>query len=394
MTNSALDNTVIGISAADLMTNGDENTILGSYAGNTLTAGIQNTFLGSRSGYGAALGSLNTFVGFAAGNNGSRNTVIGALSGNSISTGTDNTIIGTSSGNGLTTGSQNVLIGARSAYKLDTGTFNTCIGFDSGNSGVNNVTIGCFAGNVMKLSATDNILIGRSSGPVLTSGGQNILIGTTAGPNVTGGSRNILIGENSGGTMALSSDNIAIGSGINIPGSNNTLIGSNISVQAGGAFRVAAMGTNSLISASGFNETASLFSNNFYASIRGNGDFVVSGPAYKPGGGTWASTSDRRLKSNIESANTIMCENILKNLDLKRFTWNSDFNQLIKDRSQLGFIAQEVEGFLPKSVTTMQFEGLDDCKTLDTSQINMVMFGALKRSIERIDQLEELIANL
>ena len=91
-------------------------------------------------------------------------------------------------------------------------------------------------------------------------------------------------------------------------------------------------------------------------------------------------------------ANAVTCENILKNLNLKRFTWNEDFNPQVVDRTQLGFIAQEVEEYLPKSISTVQYAGIDDCKLIDLSQIHMIMYGALKRSIERIDELEAILA--
>ena len=375
-----------------MMSSAGNNAIIGTLAGANITSGMRNTLIGASTGVGLNTGSFNTFVGFGSGANGSNNTVIGSTAGNSMTTAADNTIIGVSAGNALTTGSQNTIIGGQGGYELISGNLNTIIGFGTGRSGIRNVSIGCFSGNLMTLFAVDNIAIGNSAGPKLTDGDQNIFIGTQAGANVTNGSRNILIGARSGGIMTSSSDNIAIGADISIPGTNNTLIGSNISVQAGAPFRVTAIGSNSSISATRFNDSASLFSNNAYATIYGNGAFVVSGEAYKAVAGSWAGTSDRRLKSNIQLANTIMCENIMKNLDLKRYTWNDDFNPIIKDRTQLGFIAQEVEEYLPKAISTTQYEGLDDCKLIDISQIHMIMYGALKRSIGRIDELEAILA--
>ena len=101
-----------------------------------------------------------------------------------------------------------------------------------------------------------------------------------------------------------------------------------------------------------------------------------------------------RLKKNIRVANLSLCENIVRNLDLSRFTWNDDFNPTVEDRSQLGFIAQEVEKFLPKSIVTQNYADIPDCKLLDATQISMVMYGVLKRSITRIDELETQIDEL
>jgi hypothetical protein len=81
----------------------------------------------------------------------------------------------------------------------------------------------------------------------------------------------------------------------------------------------------------------------------------------------------------------------MRNLDLKRFTWND--GETARDRTQLGFIAQEVEEILPKAVVTREFANISDCKLLDTSQIMMTMYGALKRCISRIDELEAIVFN-
>jgi hypothetical protein len=86
----------------------------------------------------------------------------------------------------------------------------------------------------------------------------------------------------------------------------------------------------------------------------------------------------------------MMCEDVMRKLDLKRFTWNETKTE--RDRTQLGFIAQEVEEILPKSVYTREFSNIPDCKLLDTSQITMAMYGALKRCITRIDELENILA--
>jgi hypothetical protein len=289
-------------------------------------------------------------------------------------------------------------------------------------SATENIIIGVSAARQLS-SGDQNIFIGANAGPSVTSGSQNILIGNQAGLNISGGSRNILIGENSGGIAALGSDNIGLGRDISIPGSNNCLIGLNIGTAIGtkricvvgidntnvngsnitlvgkniytsgpGASNISAIGQDVIITGTTLNNSVSLLNGTNSASLLGNGDFVVSGQAYKAVAGAWLGPSDARLKSNIHMANTILCENILKNLNLKRYTWNEDFNPQVTDRSQLGFIAQEVEEYLPKSISIAQHAGIDDCRLIDLSQIHMIMYGALKRSIERIDELEAILA--
>jgi hypothetical protein len=83
----------------------------------------------------------------------------------------------------------------------------------------------------------------------------------------------------------------------------------------------------------------------------------------------------------------------MRDLDLKRFTWN-ELNVSVAGSTQLGFIAQDVEKHLPKSIITAEFAGIDDCKLINLDEIHMVMYGVLKRSITRIDELETQIGEL
>ena len=96
--------------------------------------------------------------------------------------------------------------------------------------------------------------------------------------------------------------------------------------------------------------------------------------------------SDLRLKNNISQANIRVCEDLVRSLSLNRFTWNAGINE--GDTNQLGFIAQDVENFLPKSVVQGNMFGIHDCKLLDPSQIYFAMYGALQRSFQLIDNLE------
>ena len=121
------------------------------------------------------------------------------------------------------------------------------------------------------------------------------------------------------------------------------------------------------------------------ANITSTGNLIISGQdAIKATGSTWSNPSDRRLKDNIISANLDECFNTVKSLDLKSFSWK-DTRQ---DGPVLGWIAQEVELVLPKSITTREMFGLTDCKVLNADQLYVNMYGALKKSIQMIDTLK------
>lgn len=121
------------------------------------------------------------------------------------------------------------------------------------------------------------------------------------------------------------------------------------------------------------------------ANITSTGNLIISGQdAIKATGSTWTNPSDRRLKDNIISANLDECFNTVKSLDLKSFSW--------KDNRQegpvLGWVAQEVELVLPKSITSRDLFGLSDCKILNADQLYVNMYGALKKSIQMVETLK------
>src|SRR5210317_788523 len=120
----------------------------------------------------------------------------------------------------------------------------------------------------------------------------------------------------------------------------------------------------------------------------------VNGDAAKTGGGTWTSTSDARLKENIQDANLDTCYDTVKNLKLRRFRWRDDVEG-ITDKNVIGWIAQEVEEVLPKSVSTVgEKYGLEDVKFLNADQIYAAMFGTIQKLIEDKERLETQVAEL
>jgi hypothetical protein len=118
--------------------------------------------------------------------------------------------------------------------------------------------------------------------------------------------------------------------------------------------------------------------------------------AGKPSSNTWTVASDIRLKENIENANLSICYNIIKNLKLKKYTWNDNiFNQYqIKDRTKLGWIADEVEIIFPKAVDIKNAYNLNDCKVLNIDQIINAMYGCTQKIIDDYDLIENDIVNI
>ena len=102
--------------------------------------------------------------------------------------------------------------------------------------------------------------------------------------------------------------------------------------------------------------------------------------AAKPSSSTWTVFSDRRLKEDIQDCDLRRCVEIVKAVPLSRFTWRDDVHSQydVPDRSKLGFVAQDVQRVFPKAVSPQVAHGLDDCLSLNTDQMMMALYGAVR----------------
>jgi hypothetical protein len=141
---------------------------------------------------------------------------------------------------------------------------------------------------------------------------------------------------------------------------------------------------------------------------------LTNDSAAKPTTSTWTISSDQRLKQDIVLADTQRCMEIIKAVPLKRYTWRSEVytTDQVKDRSKLGWIAQDVEQVFPKAVGQQRFvydqqwsttetgrtlvseKVLEDCRDLNVDQMYAVMYGAISRLIEEKESLREELTEL
>ena len=80
--------------------------------------------------------------------------------------------------------------------------------------------------------------------------------------------------------------------------------------------------------------------------------------AGKPGtGGLWTVVSDERIKTDITFADLNRCYEIVKSIPLKRFAWADGVytEEQVKDRHNLGWIAQDVQKVFDKAVDVKPF---------------------------------------
>lgn len=102
--------------------------------------------------------------------------------------------------------------------------------------------------------------------------------------------------------------------------------------------------------------------------------------AFKPSSSTWLTSSDSRLKENIQDADLEKCVENIENIPVHRFS--------LHGKEQLGWIAQEVEAVIPKAVKTCEMYGLKDCRALDNDQIIANLFGAVKWLVNLDEELD------
>jgi len=105
---------------------------------------------------------------------------------------------------------------------------------------------------------------------------------------------------------------------------------------------------------------------------------------------SWTTLSDRRIKNNITKASYEKCLDNVKNIELYRFNFKNNIVNT-NDRTQLGFIAQEVQNVYPKAVEANQIYNseIEGLLTLDTTQIKYNLYGAFKYLIEKVEILEK-----
>jgi hypothetical protein len=126
---------------------------------------------------------------------------------------------------------------------------------------------------------------------------------------------------------------------------------------------------------------------------------------YNPTGSPqWSTVSDRRIKENIEKASYDKCYDNINKLELYRFNYIKELNNINKDLKQLGYIAQEVQDIFPKAVSSQEFYNnnlsIPGMLSIDIAQINYSLYGTVKKLMEmyndkksRLKKLEYLIEN-
>ena len=101
-------------------------------------------------------------------------------------------------------------------------------------------------------------------------------------------------------------------------------------------------------------------------------------------GTTYHTTSDRRLKENIEP---LVATDKLMAMNPVSYTWKA----FPDEPRSMGFIAQEMAEVMPEAVSTNEHNGM---MSMDYGRITPILVAALQESNKKIEQLEARIAEL
>jgi hypothetical protein len=130
----------------------------------------------------------------------------------------------------------------------------------------------------------------------------------------------------------------------------------------------------------------------------GYGALTITGQGYKPGGGSWASTSDVRVKKDVSDFRQGLSE--LERIRPVNFKYNGLGDTEDSGKEYVGVIAQELEKVLPSMVTSKKAklrkdDGVEtDIKTVDPSEFTYLLINAVKEQENIIQKQEARIARL
>ena len=385
LSNAGSSNLFAGERAGESNINGSSNSFFGASAGRA-TTNSSNSFFGSMAGLSNTSGDSNAFFGTNSGAsnlNGIQNAFFGTGAGFASTSGSGNAFFGQIAG-AASNGSRNTFIGGAAGRTNSSGSQNTAIGSDS-DFGVGNLTNATAIGANAEVQTSNSLVLGSITGVNGATANTRVGIGVAA-PNTVLHIRGD--GPNGLGTGDLLIEGFGnVGSAISIR-SNVSREYSWISTASGassGAGRLAAFD----VTAGAYRMVIDSTGRVGIGTTSPDNLLTVNGTANKPGGGSWATFSDERLK-NIEGAFTPGLNALMK-LEPIRYKYKpGNPLELEFDTEHIGFSAQAVQKVIPEAVTTTDKGYL----LLNNDPILWTMLNAVKEQQGQIAQQQGQIEEL
>jgi hypothetical protein len=297
---------------------------------------------------------------------GTSNFVAGVNAGNTIESGGNyNVCVGDEAGTAVTTGDANIYIGFQAGDAATTGGDNIAIGYDAlttMSTAASNTVVGAYAGDAIN-TGHQNTLIGHQAGTDLTTGAQNTFLGKNAGDDVTDGAENTLVGFNAAAhSTALTT------------GDFNVHLGIYTSASSADA------------------QTETVIGYNGQGKGNTTGFIINNGGVYQGNNSAdWSTTSDRRIKKNIEDNEQGL--DIINNIRVRNFEYRTEDEitevptsaAIETEGVQLGVIAQEIEEVLPEVVN----EESTGVKSVNSGNLTWYLVNAVKELSAQVEELKQ-----
>jgi len=279
--------------------------------------------------------------------------------------------------------SKNTYFGYLAGANESTGTMNVAIGdaaLNLNGAGDNNTAVG--QGALFAGSGSNNSAVGQGALSNNVSGNNNTAMGTLALEHNSTGLQNTALGGNALNTVTNGQYNTAIGQGadvVNANASKSTAIGYNAKVGANNSLVLGGTGSDAVKVGIGTQIP------NYTLEVVGNAGLST--------GTAWINTSDRRIKTNVETVTDATA--IIKRLRPVKFRYTPEWLRkypTIKDHDYYSYIAQEFQEVFPESV---QGSGKylagdpNEILSIDVSHAQIVAVKAIQELIEKVELLEK-----
>jgi len=99
---------------------------------------------------------------------------------------------------------------------------------------------------------------------------------------------------------------------------------------------------------------------------------------------SFITASDESIKADVQSVSTDDCINMLNNIEAKTYT-RTDLETTDK---RIGFIAQDIQQWLPSEITNITMPVSDSILGLDYSRLTPILWTLVKDLSTRVQALE------
>ena len=379
------------------------NVFTGYQAGFNNTEGFDNVFIGIDAGYDNSIGSNNVFIGALSGasNTNSNNTFVGVNSGNANTIGENNTFVGYNSALLNTSGSWNTYFGYQTGRYTTTGSANTFLGYQAGltnSTGSNNVFIGNYAGysetgsNKLYIDNTNTslpLIYGDFSTNSVAINGDASITGLmrvqgsswpTAGKSMemaysstlNKGYLHVFDRDlSSWGDLTLGRSNVGIGT---IDPTSRLDVVDNMLTNTVAKFRNSNTGTSSDGIEIQLGPVANPSPANRFINFKdGDGTIIAFISGDNSGGVNYSTTSDARLKTNIQDFNRGL--DLVSKLRVKSYEFISS-----PGKESIGFIAQDMQKIIPQIVSgDSEVDASIEPMGIDYGKLTPVLVSAIQK---------------